>query len=36
VLAEPLIGHHHDEEVAPLLYHMGRYASLASGLPTAG
>ncbi|ROT27242.1 flavin reductase family protein [Micromonospora sp. HM5-17] len=35
VLAEPLVGHHHAEDVTPLLYHMGRYASLTSALPTA-
>ncbi|MEE6262354.1 flavin reductase family protein [Plantactinospora sonchi] len=35
VLAEPLVGAHDDDGVAPLLYHMGRYASLTDGLPAA-
>ncbi|MBE1491819.1 flavin reductase family protein [Plantactinospora soyae] len=30
VLAEPLVGGHGGDDDAPLLYHMGRYASLAA------
>ncbi len=35
VLAEPLLAQHGDEDY-PLLYHQGRYASLATTVPPAG